>query len=110
VTNSKVPQVSCGNCINLIRVRRVVNGALEKQDFISGWDAVDKAMTIDGSDYDFLALPSTKDAYVLVVEAFHSKNRVRKDPRKLHGFKDLSTNLCIVTVRPFSSCLYYRRS
>ena len=52
----------------------------------------------DRSESDALALPSTEDSYVLVVETFHSKNRARKDPRKLPGFKDLSTNLRVITV------------
>ena len=55
-------------------------------------------MTVDGSDSDSLALPSAEDAYVLVIEAFNSSNRARKDPRKLPGFKDLSTNLRVITV------------
>jgi len=58
-------------------------------------------MTVEGSDSNSLALPSTEDAYVLVVETFHSKNRVRKDPRKLPGFKELSTHLRVITVRFF---------
>ena len=56
-------------------------------------------MTVDGSDSDSLALPSAEDAYVLVIEAFNSSNRARKDPRKLPGFKDLSTNLRVIKVR-----------
>ena len=60
---------------------------------------MDEAMTVDGSDSDSLALPSADDAYVLVIEAFNSSNRVRKDPRKLPGFKDLSANLRVITVR-----------
>jgi hypothetical protein len=56
-------------------------------------------MSVDGSDSDSLALPSAEDAYVLVIEAFNSSNRARKDPRKLPGFKDLSTNLRVITVR-----------
>ena len=56
-------------------------------------------MTVDGSDSDSLTLPSAEDAYVLVIEAFNSSNRARKDPRKLPGFKDLSTNLRVITVR-----------
>jgi len=56
-------------------------------------------MTVDGSDSDSLALPSAEDAYVLVIEAFNSGNRARKDPRKLPGFNDLSTNLRVITVR-----------
>ena len=71
---------------------------MEKEDLISGWDTIDKAMTVDGSDSDSLALPSAEDAYVLVIEAFNSSNRARKDPRKLPGFKDLSTNLRVITV------------
>lgn len=91
-------QVSCGNCVNLVRIRRVVNGALEKHDLVSFWDTIDKTMVADGSESDALALPCTEDSYVLVVETFHSKNRARKDPRKLPGFKDLSTNLRVITV------------
>ncbi|EDR12180.1 uncharacterized protein LACBIDRAFT_311285 [Laccaria bicolor S238N-H82] len=90
-------KVSCGNCINLVRVRRLVNGALEKEDLISGWDTIDEAMTVAGSDSDALALPSAKDVYVLVIEAFSSSNRARKDPRKLPGSKHSSANLRIVT-------------
>ena len=56
-------------------------------------------MTVDGSDSDSLALPSAEDAYVLVIEAFNSSNRARKDPRKLPGFKYLSTNIRVITVR-----------
>jgi len=54
---------------------------------------------IDGSDSNLLALPSSEDPYVLIVEAYHSKNMARKDPRKLPGFKDLSTSLRVITVR-----------
>ncbi|EDR12657.1 uncharacterized protein LACBIDRAFT_292698 [Laccaria bicolor S238N-H82] len=75
-----ITSVSCGNCVNLVRVRRVVNEALEKEDLISGWDTIDKAMTVDGSDSDSLALPSAEEAYALVIEAFNSSNRARKDP------------------------------
>ena len=75
-----------------------MNGALEKHDLVSFWDTIDKAMVADGSESDALALPGTEDSYVLVVETFHSKNRARKDPRKLPGFKDLSTNLRVITV------------
>ena len=56
-------------------------------------------MTIDGSDSDALALPSTEDAYILYVEAYYSRNKKRKDPRRLPGFEDLSTNLRVITVR-----------
>ncbi|KIK03919.1 hypothetical protein K443DRAFT_121259 [Laccaria amethystina LaAM-08-1] len=93
-----ISSVSCGSCVNLVRVRRLVNGGLEKEDLISGWDTIDKAMSVDGSDSDSLALPSAEDAYVLVIEAFNSSNRARKDPRKLPGFKDLSTNLRVITI------------
>ena len=72
---------------------------MEKEDLISGWDSIDQAMTVDGSDSNSLTLPSAEDAYVLVIEAFNSSNRARKDPRKLPGFKDLSTNLRVITVR-----------
>ena len=55
-------------------------------------------MVANRSESDALALPSAEDSYVLVVETFHSKNRARKDPRKLPGFEDLSTNLRVITV------------
>ncbi|KAF8188174.1 hypothetical protein K438DRAFT_1972362 [Mycena galopus ATCC 62051] len=92
-----ITSVSCGYSVNLVRVRRVVNGALEKQDLVSGWDAIDKAMTVDGSDSDSLALPTVGEAYVLVVEAFSSRNRARKDPRRLAGLEDLNTGLRVIT-------------
>ncbi|KAI6160606.1 hypothetical protein EDD17DRAFT_1600181 [Pisolithus thermaeus] len=92
-----ITSISCGNCVNLIRIRRLVNGALEKQDFVSGWDARDEAMMVDGSDSRSLAFPSAEDAYVFVVETYHSTNRARKDPRRLPGLKDLSTSLRVVT-------------
>jgi hypothetical protein len=72
---------------------------LEQQDFVSGWDASDEVMTVDGGDSGSLALPSAEDAYVLVVEFYYSKNRARKDPRKLPKLKDLSTSLRVITVR-----------
>jgi hypothetical protein len=56
-------------------------------------------MMIDGSNSNTLALPSSEDAYVLIVEAYHSKNKARKDPRNLPEFKDLSTCLRVITVR-----------
>ena len=97
-------KVSCGNCVNLVRVRRLVNGALEKEDLVSGWDSIDEAMTVDGSDADSLALPSKEDSYVLVIEAFSSSNRARKDPRKLPKSKHTSTNLRVITVRTCHDC------
>ncbi|KAI6107724.1 hypothetical protein EDD16DRAFT_1831494 [Pisolithus croceorrhizus] len=93
-----ITSISCGNCINLVRIRRLVNGALEKQDFVSGWDARDEAMMVDGSDSSSLAFPSAEDAYVFVVETYHSTNRARRDPRKLPGLKELSTSLRVVTM------------
>ncbi|KIK14319.1 hypothetical protein PISMIDRAFT_117277 [Pisolithus microcarpus 441] len=96
-----IRQISCGHCVNLVRIRRLVKGALEKQDFVSGWDASDEAMMVDGSDSSSLAFPSAEDAYVFVVETYHSTNRARKDPRKLPGLKELSTSLRVVmTSRP----------
>ncbi|KAF8806823.1 hypothetical protein BYT27DRAFT_7256829 [Phlegmacium glaucopus] len=91
-------QVSYGDWVNLIRVRRVVDGVLEMQDFISARDSIDKAMTLDGSNSDSLALLSAEDAYVLIIEVFHSKNVERRDPQKLPISKDLSTDLCVITV------------
>ncbi|KAI6009768.1 hypothetical protein BKA83DRAFT_4415326 [Pisolithus microcarpus] len=96
-----ITSISCGHCVNLVRIRRLVKGALEKQDFVSGWDASDEAMMVDGSDSSSLAFPSAEDAYVFVVETYHSTNRARKDPRKLPGLKELSTSLRVVmTSRP----------
>ncbi|KAI6009825.1 hypothetical protein PISMIDRAFT_112884 [Pisolithus microcarpus 441] len=92
-----ITSISCGNCVNLVRIRRLVNGALEKQDFVSGWDASNEAMMVDGSDSSSLAFPSTEDAYVFVVETYHSTNRARKDPRELPGLKESSTSLRVVT-------------
>ncbi|KAJ7884836.1 hypothetical protein B0H14DRAFT_3740925 [Mycena olivaceomarginata] len=89
-----ITSVSCGNSVNLVRVRRVVNGALEKQELVSGWDAIDKTMTVDGSDSNSVALLSVEEAYVLVVEAFHSGNRARKDPRSIPFFVSSSLTYC----------------
>ncbi|KAF8803265.1 hypothetical protein BYT27DRAFT_7260300 [Phlegmacium glaucopus] len=94
---TSITSVACGGTSNLIRIRRTVDGALETQDLVSGWDATDKLMTLDGTDSEALALPSARDSYVLVLDAFHSKNPARKDPRKLPGFKDSSSNLRVFT-------------
>ena len=63
-------------------------------------------MTLDGTDSDAVALPSGEDSYVLSLEVFHSRNSARKDPRKLPGLKDVSTNLRVFAVRFILSRFY----
>ncbi|KDR86096.1 hypothetical protein GALMADRAFT_205284 [Galerina marginata CBS 339.88] len=89
--NRDQKQVACGGSSNLVRVRRTIAGALETQDLVSGWDATDRVMTLDGTDSDALALPSVDDSYILVLDAFHSKNSAKKDPH-------LSTNLRVFAI------------
>ncbi|KAJ7933610.1 hypothetical protein B0H13DRAFT_1855853 [Mycena leptocephala] len=92
-----ITAVSCGNSVNLVRVRRAVNGALEKQDLVSGWDAIDKAMTADGSDSNSLALPTVEEAYVLVVEVSTPKSGKKGStsqtsrPNDMKSFPDFET-------------------
>ena len=80
-------------------MRRTVDGALETHDLVSRWDTNDKVMTLDGTDSDAVALLSAEDSYVLGLEVFHSKNSARKDPRKLPGLNDVSTNLRVFEVQ-----------
>jgi len=72
-TASMVTFICVSRSINLVLVRRVINGPLEKKglNIINGWNTVGKAMIAEGSDSDSLVLPSKEDAYVLVVEGFH---------------------------------------
>lgn len=56
-------------------------------------------MTLDGTDSNAVTLPSGDESYVLILDVFHSKDRARKDPRKLPGLKEFSTNLQVFTVR-----------
>ena len=95
-------QVTAGSCMNLIRINRIVQGALESQDFVSTWGAEDRAMALNGRDTKSYSLPAADEAIVILLEFFHSRNTQRKDPLGLPGRKNLSENLRITTVRYIS--------
>ena len=91
-----VVKMSVGDCINLIRVNREVNGLLDIQDFISQGE--NQAMVVNESGTDSYAIPATDQPSVLTFGFFHSKNPHKRDPLLLPECGDVSSDLRIVSV------------
>jgi hypothetical protein len=91
-----VVKMSVGECINLIRVNREVNGLLDIENFISQGE--NQAMVVSESGMDSYAIPATDQPSVLTFEFFHSKNPHKRDPLLLPECGDVSSDLRIVSV------------
>jgi hypothetical protein len=91
-------QVSFGECLNLIRINRIVNGVMEKQAFTGCWDSTEHPMLIHGTGMNAYAVPVNAEPSVFIFEFFHSKNKRRRDPFLLPEREDRSLNLRITTV------------
>ncbi|KAF8898116.1 hypothetical protein CPB84DRAFT_1815723 [Gymnopilus junonius] len=87
--------VSYGNCINLIRICRTINGALEKQDLVSRWDTAGKAMT-SMEVIRILGYSCHRGRFRSYYRSFPLPKPGQKRPSRLPGFKDLSTSLRVI--------------
>ncbi|KAH8834497.1 hypothetical protein DL96DRAFT_1580767 [Flagelloscypha sp. PMI_526] len=92
-----ISAISFGECLNLIRINRVVNRVMEKQSFISGWDTTEQPMVIHENGMNAYAAPAHAEPSVFVFEFFHSKNKRTRDPLSLAERGDHSLNLRITT-------------
>lgn len=93
--------MSVGECINLIRVNRMVNGLLDIQDFISQLVSKDQAMVVNESGMDSYAMPAIDQPTLLTFEFFHSRITHKHDPLMLPEDGDFSSDLRVISVRSF---------
>ena len=97
-------KVSFGQCLNLVRIQRKVQGVLELADLISPWESINQAMVVTGGEANSYAIQAVDEPTVVLLDFFHSRNTRRRDPLGLPGKGDTSDNLRVSTVCRFSSC------
>jgi len=92
-----ISAISVGECINLVRVTRMVRGVLEIQELVSSWDSINQAMAVRDSGTMSLAIQAVENPVVVVVECFHSGDKRKDDPVLLPARNDLNSKLRVVT-------------